>query len=211
MSGGIPGARAVAVDWPRWLSAALPTRSPGPPQTAGHSDDGSRMQQEVARGVLRDPITFELFKNAAFSLADEMALTILRTAYSGVLKDIMDYSTALCDAKGQLGRAGPHPAGPLGIDPRRDRLDARQVRRHDARRRHLLSQRSVCGRDALARHLHLQAGLLPGRGRRDRGHRLPPHRRRRPRAGFERLGLHRDLRRRAAHPAAQDVRRRRSK
>jgi N-methylhydantoinase B len=28
---------------------------------------------------LRDPIAFELFKNALFSIADEMALTIVRT------------------------------------------------------------------------------------------------------------------------------------
>jgi N-methylhydantoinase B len=33
----------------------------------------------------RDPIAFELFKNTLFSIADEMALTIFRTAYSGVL------------------------------------------------------------------------------------------------------------------------------
>jgi len=38
-----------------------------------------------------DPIAFELFKNALFSIADEMALTIFRTTYSGVLKDNMDY------------------------------------------------------------------------------------------------------------------------
>src|SRR5262249_11216768 len=34
-----------------------------------------------------DPITLELFKNAIFSIADEMALTVFRTTYSGVLKD----------------------------------------------------------------------------------------------------------------------------
>ena len=42
-----------------------------------------------------DPIALELFKNAIFSIADEMALTVFRTTYSGVLKDNMDYSTAL--------------------------------------------------------------------------------------------------------------------
>jgi len=36
-----------------------------------------------------DPIEFELFKNAIFSIADEMALTVFRTTYSGVLKDNM--------------------------------------------------------------------------------------------------------------------------
>jgi N-methylhydantoinase B len=53
-----------------------------------------------------DPIAFELFKNALFSIADEMALTIFRTAYSGVLKDVMDYSTAFCDADGQTVAQG---------------------------------------------------------------------------------------------------------
>ena len=34
---------------------------------------------------VHDPIGFELFRNTLLSIADEMALTILRTAYSGVL------------------------------------------------------------------------------------------------------------------------------
>ncbi|MGH7319215.1 MAG: hydantoinase B/oxoprolinase family protein [Candidatus Rokuibacteriota bacterium] len=55
---------------------------------------------------VRDPVAFEVFKNALFSIADEMALTILRTAYSGVLKDIMDYSTAFCDGDGQTVAQG---------------------------------------------------------------------------------------------------------
>ena len=41
--------------------------------------------------MISDPIGFELFKNSIFSIADEMALTIFRTTYSGVLKDNMDY------------------------------------------------------------------------------------------------------------------------
>ncbi len=56
--------------------------------------------------ILRDPIGFELFKNTLLSIADEMALTILRTAYSGVLKDNMDYSTAFCDAAGHTVAQG---------------------------------------------------------------------------------------------------------
>ena len=54
----------------------------------------------------RDPIAFELFKNALFSIADEMALTIVRTAYSGVIKDVMDFSTAFCDADGRTVAQG---------------------------------------------------------------------------------------------------------
>jgi N-methylhydantoinase B len=57
-------------------------------------------------GAARDPIAFELFKNTLLSIADEMALTILRTAYSGVLKDNMDYSTAFCDGEGRTVAQG---------------------------------------------------------------------------------------------------------
>ena len=53
-----------------------------------------------------DPITAELFRNAITAIGDEMSLTIYRTAYSGVLKNIMDYSTAVCDAEGRLVAQG---------------------------------------------------------------------------------------------------------
>ncbi len=53
-----------------------------------------------------DPITAELFRNAIVALGDEMALTIYRAAYSGVLKNIMDYSTAICDPQGRLVAQG---------------------------------------------------------------------------------------------------------
>jgi len=65
----------------------------------------------------RDPITFELFKNAIFSIADEMALTVLRTTYSGVLKDNMDYSTGFADADGRLVAQGLTLPAHLGSVP----------------------------------------------------------------------------------------------
>src|ERR1700761_9625128 len=55
---------------------------------------------------MSDPITEELFRNAISALGDEMVLTIYRTAYSGVLKNIMDYSAAICDARGRLVAQG---------------------------------------------------------------------------------------------------------
>lgn len=67
--------------------------------------------------MVRDPIAFELFKNAIFSIADEMALTIVRTTYSGVLKDNMDFSTALADADGRLVAQGLTLPGHLGSIP----------------------------------------------------------------------------------------------
>ena len=49
-----------------------------------------------------DPITMEVIKNALSSIADEMALVIMRTAYSSIVRDSMDYSTGMCDAEGRV-------------------------------------------------------------------------------------------------------------
>ncbi len=67
--------------------------------------------------MISDPIEFELFKNSLFSIADEMALTIFRTTYSGVLKDNMDYSTAIFDGSGNLAAQGLTLPGHLGSMP----------------------------------------------------------------------------------------------
>ncbi|MAE92791.1 MAG: methylhydantoinase [Pelagibaca sp.] len=48
-----------------------------------------------------DPIRLEVMKNAFDAIADEMALMLMRAAYSPIVRDSMDYSTAICDAKGQ--------------------------------------------------------------------------------------------------------------
>ena len=64
-----------------------------------------------------DPIAFELFKNSAFAIADEMALTICRVAYSPILRDTMDYSTALTDAAGTVVAQGLTLPGHLGSVP----------------------------------------------------------------------------------------------
>ena len=46
-----------------------------------------------------------------------MALTVFRTTYSGVLKDNMDYSTALFDGEGTLVAQGLTLPGHLGSMP----------------------------------------------------------------------------------------------
>jgi N-methylhydantoinase B len=53
-----------------------------------------------------DLISFEMFKNAIFSIADEMAVTICRTTYSGILRDNMDFATAIANAEGRLVAQG---------------------------------------------------------------------------------------------------------
>jgi len=75
------------------------------------------MNNEGAVPEAFDPIAFELFKNALFSMTDDMALTIFRTTYSGVLKDNMDYSTGFADAEGRLVAQGLTLPGHLGSVP----------------------------------------------------------------------------------------------
>jgi N-methylhydantoinase B len=49
-----------------------------------------------------DPLTFAVVKNGLDAIVDEMAYTVIRTARSEIVKDVMDYSAALCDAQGRM-------------------------------------------------------------------------------------------------------------
>jgi N-methylhydantoinase B len=64
-----------------------------------------------------DAVTLEVIKNALGSMVDEMALIVMRTAYSGVIKDAMDYSTAFCNRKGEMVAQGLTIALHLGSFP----------------------------------------------------------------------------------------------
>ena len=48
-----------------------------------------------------DPVTREIIKNALMSAADTMALTVVRTARSAVIKHGMDFSTSIFNAEGE--------------------------------------------------------------------------------------------------------------
>jgi len=64
-----------------------------------------------------DPVTMEVVRNALGSIADEMALVVMRTAYSTIVRDSMDYSTGLCDRHGQVVAHGLTMALHLGSFP----------------------------------------------------------------------------------------------
>ena len=49
-----------------------------------------------------DPITFEVVNNALVGVAEQMAATILRTSYSTVIREMLDYSTAVFDLEGRI-------------------------------------------------------------------------------------------------------------
>jgi N-methylhydantoinase B len=68
-------------------------------------------------GDASDPFAIELIKNALSALADEMALTIHRTARSFVVKEALDFSTALFLADGQLIAQGTCLPFHLGAMP----------------------------------------------------------------------------------------------
>ena len=42
----------------------------------------------------------EIIKNSFDTIADDMAITLMRTAYSGIVRDSLDFSTAICDPDG---------------------------------------------------------------------------------------------------------------
>jgi N-methylhydantoinase B len=69
-----------------------------------------------------DPVRLELIKNAIGSVVDEMVLTVVRTAYSSIMKDTMDLSSAFCDAKGRMIAQGLSLPLHLGSIP--DAMDA---------------------------------------------------------------------------------------
>ena len=64
-----------------------------------------------------DPVTFEVVKNALDSIADEMALVIMRSAHSAICRDSLDYSTAVCDGQGRMVAQGQLTALHLGSFP----------------------------------------------------------------------------------------------
>jgi N-methylhydantoinase B len=64
-----------------------------------------------------DPITFAVIKNAMDSIVDEIAYTVVRTARSEIVKDVMDYSAALCDRHGQMVAQAKTIALHLGAVP----------------------------------------------------------------------------------------------
>lgn len=72
--------------------------------------------------TIRDAATFEVFRNAISGLADELAITILRTAHSQIVASSMDFSAALCDSTGRvIAQANTCPVH-LGSIP--DAMDA---------------------------------------------------------------------------------------
>ena len=61
-----------------------------------------------------DPLTFELLKNGLSVLCDEMALTMARAAYSLIVREALDFTTALLTPDGEVMAQGRTNALHLG-------------------------------------------------------------------------------------------------
>lgn len=63
------------------------------------------------------PVDFEVFKNLFLSIAEEMGMTLCRTAFSPNIKERLDYSCAVYDTQGQTIAQGDHMPVHLGAMP----------------------------------------------------------------------------------------------
>lgn len=75
------------------------------------------MPDEMHSAPALDPIAFAVMKNAMDAIVDEVAYTVLRTARSEIVKDVMDYSAAICDAQGEMVAQAKTIAQHLGAIP----------------------------------------------------------------------------------------------
>jgi N-methylhydantoinase B len=64
-----------------------------------------------------DPISLEVFKNMFISVAEEMGVALLRTAYSSNIKERRDFSCAVFDPAGQMVAQAAHQPVHLGAMP----------------------------------------------------------------------------------------------
>lgn len=53
-----------------------------------------------------DPVAIEIVRSSLDTAADEMVIILMRTAHSAIVRESMDFSTALCDAEGRTVAQG---------------------------------------------------------------------------------------------------------
>ncbi|MEJ0071018.1 MAG: hydantoinase B/oxoprolinase family protein [Pseudomonadota bacterium] len=75
---------------------------------------------------------FAVIKNGLDAIIDEVAYTVIRTARSEIVKDVMDFSAAFCDAQGRMVAQAKTIALHLGAVARGDGRGAGEIRRRPA-------------------------------------------------------------------------------
>ena len=64
-----------------------------------------------------DPITASVVEHALASVTDEMATVLISTAYSPLVRDLLDFTVALCNPRGEMVVQGLGMAIHLGALP----------------------------------------------------------------------------------------------
>ena len=147
----------------------------------------------AAPEAAHDPFTLDIIKNALAAIADEMANTVARTARSFVVKEALDFSTALFNADGELIAQGHLPSAPHGRHAVCHRGGRAGLPRRHARGRRLRDERPLGREHAPSRRGVRQAGLHGRRPRRLRRGARPPDGHRRPGRGGQCERFDRDL------------------
>jgi len=77
---------------------------------------GARSSRRIRRSL--DPIALEVFNHRLSAIAEEMGLTLFRSAFSPNIKERRDYSCALFDVAGAMAAQAAHIPVHLGSAPR---------------------------------------------------------------------------------------------
>ncbi len=109
------------------------------------------LQRAHAIGTTCDPVLLEVFNNLFMAIAEQMGVRLANTAYSVNIKERLDFSCALFDARRQSDRQRAAHAGAPRIDGREREDHHRAPGGHHARARCLRAQCTVQRRHASAR------------------------------------------------------------
>ena len=71
------------------------------------------MAEKCMNAIPLDPITTSVVEHALASVTDEMATVLISTAYSPLVRDLLDFTVALCNPRGEMVLQG------LGMPPMR--------------------------------------------------------------------------------------------
>jgi 5-oxoprolinase (ATP-hydrolysing) len=109
------------VDGPAIIRDTISTLVVEPGWRAGITEHSHLLMQRVealprrvAVGTEVDPVMLEVFNNLFSSVAEQMGVTLRKTAYSANIKERLDFSCALFDAEAQLVANAPHVPVHLG-------------------------------------------------------------------------------------------------
>ena len=114
-------ARGQAIDGPAILQDPVSTVVVEPGWRLGVNADGALVMDRVARaarteaaGTDVDPVLLEVFNNLFMSVAEQMGVTLQRTAHSANIKERLDFSCAVFDPQANLVANAPHVPVHLG-------------------------------------------------------------------------------------------------